>query len=207
MNKYLSKLVSPVISFIGKIKWKQRHAISQTDKMVIKRMIIHDYFIILTRRSNHLSTYFISLANFLLTGKFGYWSHSLMNLEDEVTTDDDFRFIEAIGTGTKFSTFDEVFGTVDGVCLLKPKTLTLDEWTAVLDRAKTNLGKPYDTLFDLRNDKELSCVELVRVALQALPDYETRFANFEALIKKRKNLSPQMFFDCDDFEVVYMIRR
>lgn len=207
MNKYLSKLVSPVISFIGKIEWKQRHAISQTDKMVIKRMMIHDYFIILTRRSNHLSTYFISLANFLLTGKFGYWSHSLMNLEDEVTTDDDFRFIEAIGTGTKFSTFDEVFGTVDGVCLLKPKTLTLDEWTAVLDKAKTNLGKPYDTLFDLRNDNELSCVELVRVALQALPDYETRFANFEALIKKRKNLSPQMFFDCDDFEVVYMIRR
>jgi hypothetical protein len=39
-----------------------------------------------------------------------------------------------------------------------------------------------------------------------LPDYEVRFRRFEDLIQKRKNLTPQMFYECDDFEVVFEVR-
>lgn len=207
MKKFFSKLISPVMMWIGSVHWKQRNAITDDDKRIIKNMITDDYFIILSRRSNHLSTYFISLASFVLTGRFGYWSHSFMNLEDDVKSDDDFRLIEAVGTGIKYSTFEETFGEIDGVVLLIPKNMTLAEWTDVLDKAKSQLGKPYDSLFDLKTDKALSCVELVRTALMVLPDYETRFAKFEALIQKRKNLTPQMFYDCEDFEIHYQVRR
>jgi hypothetical protein len=41
----------------------------------------------------------------------------------------------------------------------------------------------------------------------AEPDYQENFANFEKMIKERKNLTPQMFYDCPDFEVVYEVRK
>jgi hypothetical protein len=201
------KLFTPIIKWIGSIKWKQRHAITDDDKRIIHDALVSNYFIILTRRSNRLTTYLISLGHFLLTGKFGYWSHVLMNLEDEVNDPSDFRLIEAIGTGTQYSTFDQVFGSVDGVALLKPKGIAIQEWTDIMDRVRSQLGKPYDTLFDIKNDDKLSCVELVRIGLMAIPNYETRFANFEKYIAKSKNLTPQMFYDCSDFEVVYSVRR
>ncbi len=194
-----------VIQTIGKIHWPAGQIIDVASQEDIKRKLKTDYFIILTYRRNHLSSFFVCLANFVLTGRWGRWTHALMNLEDHVDGDEDFRLIEATGTGTHFSPFDKVFD-VHGAVLLKPKSMTLDEWTGLLDRAKTQLGKPYDSLFNLASDQELSCVELVRTVLMGQPNYATDFANFEALIKKRKNLTPQMFYDCGDFEVVYEVR-
>lgn len=194
-----------VIKTIGKIHWSAGQLIDVASQEDIKRKLKTDYFIILTYRRNHLSSFFVCLANFVLTGRWGRWTHALMNLEDEVEGDDDFRLIEATGKGTHFSPFDKVFD-VHGAVLLKPKSMTLDEWTGLLDRAKTQLGKPYDSLFNLASDQELSCVELVRTVLMGQPNYATDFANFEALIRKSKNLSPQMFYDCGDFEVVYEVR-
>lgn len=201
------KITTFVVELIGKVHWKQTHPILNSDRYVIQEMLKKDYYIITTRRSNHLSTFFIGLGHFLLTGRWGFYSHVLMNLEDEVKSEDDFRLIEATGVGTHFSSFWDVFGTVDAVALLKPKCMTVDEWTAVMERSMTDLGKPYDSLFDLKNDQALSCVELIRNALKALPDYDTKFAAFEAMIKKRKNLTPSMFVECSDFEIVYKVRR
>lgn len=196
-----------IVQKIGKIQWKQTHAITDEDKQAVHRLLADGYYIVLTRRSNHFSTYAISFANFVLTRKFSFYSHSLMNLEDEVQNVDDFRLIEAVGKGTQYSTFDQVFGTVDAVALLKPKAVTVDEWTIMMEKLKGEIGKPYDTLFDLKSDAALSCVELVRVALQSDPDYSTKYAAFEAMINKSKNLTPQMYFDCPDFEVVYTVKR
>jgi hypothetical protein len=206
MLKKIEKLRKSLTLFLGKIHWKQKGGLTQEDKENIIKLLTPDYYIILTRRNNHLSTYLISFLYFLMTGKFGYYSHALMNLENEVTEEKDFRLIEATGIGVHYTPFDQVFNC-HSVALLKPKGLTLTEWTEIMDKARTELGKPYDTLFDLKSDKELSCVELVRISLQALPDYNTKFANFEKLIKKYKNLHPQMFRDCSDFEVVYEIKR
>lgn len=199
-------LIERIVQAIGRVHWKIRDEISDEKKAEIAELLKPNYYIILTRRSNHLSTFFIGLSNLLLRGKWGYWSHSLMNLEDEVTTEDDFRLIEAIGRGVTYSDFSTVFNVSD-VALLKPKNMSPEYWTVVLDKLKTKVGTPYDTLFNLKSEEQVSCVELVRLALMAEPDYEKNFAHFERMIKKSKNLTPQMFADCDDFEIVWQAKK
>jgi Permuted papain-like amidase enzyme, YaeF/YiiX, C92 family len=200
------KLVSWVVLAIGKIHWRGKNELSATELDQVRKLLVPNYYVILTHRSNHLSTFFTSMMNFFLTGRWGYWAHALMNMEDSVHADTDFRLVEAVSAGVVNTPFSEVFD-VQGVVLLKPTNMTLDKWTTVLDKARAELGKPYDTLFDISTDQALSCVELVRTALMAEPEYFANFANFEALIKKRGNLTPQMFYDCPDFEVVLEIRR
>lgn len=199
------RLLKATIEFIGKVHWRPRRQLSTTDQQLVRERLRTGYYIIVTHRHNHLSTFFVGLGNFLLTGRWGRWSHALMNLEDEVTTDADFRLIEATGEGTHFSPFDRVFD-VDACALLKPRRMTAEDWTGLLDHAKTALGRPYDTLFNLASDHELSCVELVRWVLMNKPGYAEDFAAFEALIKKRRNLTPSMFYECPDFEVVLELR-
>lgn len=206
LKKAYTYVAQKVVLTIGKVKWKTDNTLDAVEQATIRKMLIENYYIILTRRNNHLSTFFTSLANFVLTGKWGYWSHALMNMEDEVNSKADFRLIEAVGKGVVFTPFDKVFD-VHSVCLLRPKNMAVDQWTCVLDQAKKELGKPYDTLFDIANDNNLSCVELVRAALMADPNYANDFADFEASIKKSKNLSPDMFYGLDDFEVAYEVRR
>ena len=207
MKNLWNKIVAWFILSIGKVEWKAKDTLIEDEQSKIRELLVNDYYIILTRRNNHLSTFFSSLANFVLSGKWGYWSHALMNMEDEVKDNKDFRLIEAVGKGVVYTPFDKVFN-VNGACILKPKYMKIDDWTFVLDKAKLQLGKPYDTLFDIRNDNNLSCVELCRAALMGEPNYAINFANFEALIRKRhNNLSPDMFYGLDDFEVVYEIRR
>lgn len=206
MKKLWTSFVDWVVITIGKIHWGYRNGLSAKELSEIRNLLTPNYYIILTRRNNHLSTFFVGLASWVVSGKWSYWAHALMNLEDEVKSDNDFRLIEATGAGTHYSTFEDVF-KVHGVVLLKPKNMSIEYWTVVMDRANTQLGKPYDSLFDLRNDQRLSCVELIRDALMAEPNYSTNFANFEEMIKSNKNLTPQMFYDCPDFEVVYEIRR
>lgn len=195
------------IGLIAKVHWHQSTKITPIDKVVLKERFVSDYYVIATRKSNYLTTFFIAFSNWFLTGHWGFYSHVLMNLEDEVKTDNDFRFIEATGTGTHYSTFEEVFGAVDAVALIKPKGMTLEEWTRTLDQAKTYLGRPYDNLFNLKSDLEINCVELIRLALSGLPDYEVKFAEFEKMVAKRKKLTPDMFVECSDFEVIYVVKR
>jgi hypothetical protein len=75
-----------------------------------------------------------------------------------------------------------------------------------MDQAKGYLGRPYDTLFDLTSDSALSCVELIRGALRGLDDYQTRFRSFEKMVSENPKPTPQMFLECEDFEVVYEVR-
>lgn len=199
------KIVSWVVINIGKVHWGYRDGLTADELAKVHEMLIPNYYIIVTHRNNHLSTYFVSLASYFVMKKFSYWAHALMNMEDEVQIDSDFRLIEATGDGVHYSPFNLVF-QVHGVALLKPKSMSVEYWTAVMDKAKAELGKPYDTLFDISNDNALSCVELVRAALMAEPNYATDFANFETMITTEKNLTPQMFYDCPDFEVVYEVR-
>jgi hypothetical protein len=204
MNIFL-KIFDTIVNFIGSVSWKQKNPLTAIEKDQIRQMLTEDYYIILTRNNNHLSTYAIAFANLVLTGKFSYWGHALMNFEDKVTTDADFRLMQATRAGVGYATFDEVFN-VNSVVLLKPSKMSISAWTDVLDKAKTELGKPYDTLYDLANDNALSCVELVRNSLQADANYTANFIHFEALISKSKNLTPEMFYGCSDFEIAYEIR-
>ena len=196
-----------IIIWIGTIHWKPSHLLTADQLAHIINLLTKDYYIILTRRNNHLSTYATFFASFLYTGRFSFWSHAMMNLEDQVNGVEDFRIVEAIGNGVEYTPFYKALD-VNSIVLLKPKRLTISNWTAILDKAKSEVGKPYDNLFDLSNDKALSCVELVRTALKAEPDYDKNFPAFEAMIAKAKNqLTPQMFYDCGDFEIAFEIKR
>lgn len=191
----------------GKINWSSKKVVSQDELNTVRAKLKDNYYVIASRHNGHFSSYVISFAHWLFTGKWGYYGHVFMNLEDKVESDDDYRFIEAVGTGVRIIGFGGVFDDqVSSIALLKPKCMTLEDWTAALDKAKTEVGKPYDTVFDLANDQALSCVEVVRVALQATPNYSTNFAEFEKMIMAAGNLDPQMFYECPDFEVVWEIR-
>lgn len=204
-----AKILNFISTLIGKVNWTvdSRYTLHQTEINEVRKLLKDNYYIILTRHPGHLSTYAISFAHIFLAGRYGYYGHAFLNVENNVKTDADYKFMEATGEGVHYSTFAEAFDSQTGsVALLKPKSMTIDEWTYVMDKARTDLGKPYDTLFDLANDNAMSCVELVRNALQGSPDYAIDFANFEAMIAKNHNLDPQMFMECDDFEVVYEVR-
>lgn len=201
---------------IGKIHWEWiatlKHGryfkITDVEQQEIRTRLAKDYYIILTRRDTRLSTHAINFSHWVLTRfkRWGYYSHAVMNLEDVVHSDQDFRLIEATHkTGVAFVPFNRVFDC-DSVALLKPKTMSIDEWTTVLDNLKTHEGKRYDTIFQLADASKMSCVELVRTALMATPNYHTNFANFEATIAKANNLEPHMFYTCGDFDVVYEVR-
>jgi hypothetical protein len=206
-KELLNKFVNWCTIVIGKINWKSKRVMTDADRDVLRQKLAKDYYIIVTMHRGFLSSWAIATAHFFMTGKFGYYAHVLMNLEDKVVTDADYRFIEATRDGTQYSLFERVFGQqTSSVALLRPKYMSLDHWTEVMDRAKTYLGRPYDTLFDLSSDQKLSCVELVRDALRGEPHYDRDFANFEAMITKSKNLDPQMFYECPDFVVEWEVR-
>ncbi len=165
------------------------------------------YYIILTRRNTHLTTYLIALASRIKEGKFAHYTHALMNCNNEKVRDKhQLTFIEATGKGVGYSFFDQVLDC-DSVCLLKPKNVDETEWIDIIDKMYQQYGKEYDTVFDLSESDKLSCVEMVRVALMADPNYEKDFSDFEAMIKKYGNLTPQLFRDSPDFEVVLEIKR
>lgn len=195
-------LFEKVIILIGKVKWKLKTPMTDQDKQQIRQLLGPNHYVIVTRRKNHLSTYFINLADFLLSGKWGYYSHTLINIEDDVKSDEDFRLIEAIGKGVVITPFDKVFNC-SSVAILKPRGMTAEKWTNVFEKAKSQLGKPYDNLLDLYEDSELNCVELVRNALMTEPNYHNDFAHFEKMIAKHGRLTPQMFYNCPDFEIVW----
>lgn len=196
------------IELSAKITWNEKDGIPEEDRVLLREKFAKDYYIVATRRDNYLSSWFMNLGHFFLTGRWGYWTHVMMNVEDEVADDGDFRFIEATGDGTHYSTLEEILDGVEAVALVVPKGMTLDGWTACLDRSKQYIGRPYDNLFDLVGEEEINCVELIRNALMALPDYYTRFANFERLIKRKSGkLTPTMFLECPDFETVWTVKR
>jgi hypothetical protein len=118
--------------------------------------------------------------------------------------------IEAVGKGVQETYFDDVFDC-DSVVCLAPSFASDAEWAAVseivLEKARKQLGKKYDTIFNILEDNEVSCIELVRVSLMALPQYDLRFKDFEDMIHIYKNVTPQMLYDSKSFRVVWEVRR
>lgn len=186
------------------VRWKQKHPLSPKTVDTLRVALTKDYYLICVRSSNLLSAWVVGLTDWVMTGKFGFYAHCLMNLENEVRGDEDFKLVEATPRrGVSYSMFEKVFSSASSVALLKPKTFTIENWTKVMDKSRTYVGRKYDTLFDFANDNKLSCIELVRNALQADPNYHINYANFEALLKKHGKLTPDMLYNCPDFEVVF----
>lgn len=179
--------------------------LKEEDHEELRDLLEKNYYVILVRHGCHLSTAFIWIASKFI-GSEGFWAHVLMNVDNEADHNK-FAFMEATGIGMNRASFMKVFDC-DAAALLKPKNMTIEDYTAAIDQYVSEQGKEYDDFGDLANDKAVNCVESVRSALQKVPGYAEKFPNFEALIKKHNGqLAPQMFYDCPDFEIVWEKRR
>jgi hypothetical protein len=183
------------------------YRLTEGDHDSIRQLLRDSYFIILTRRKSHLTTYLIALVSLFVDRKFAHYTHALMNVEGDLDGHLGYKLIEATGEGVHYSTFMQVFDC-DSVVMLTPKGMTPAEWTIVMDTVKSDLGKEYDDFFDITSNKSVSCVELVYWGLMSVPDSENRFPNLLTLIRERGNdLTPQMLLDCGDLDVTLEIRR
>lgn len=213
----LKSTFSPVVSLLTGTTWKKLkekitgrryYNLTNEDLEHLRKALAEDYYIICTRRGYALTSYLINFATLVKTGKYGHYHHVFMNMEDgSPETFEGFELIEADSNkGVHYSTFMEAFDC-DSVALIRPKNLLKDDWEAIVKECRQMVGTPYDNAFDIDEREKMSCVEQVRNSLKALPDYNERFANFEKAITKAGNLTPQMFYDCPDFEVVWEVRR
>lgn len=204
----MSKYTTPFYRFYHwlatippKISWSKTRGISDADRDILAKKLASGYYIILTGSSSHLSSVLVSFLSWIKTGKWAKYSHVLMNCDniEDAADRGAFKFVEATAKGVAYATFDEVFAC-DRVCLLTPKNVSNEEWTKIIDALLTELGRPYDDLFDLADSSHLSCVEVVLNALQAA-NYTDDFKNLSTLIQQEGNLVPQMYRDCSDFIV------
>jgi len=203
---------------IGSINWTWLKAkfsksgkgydLTPEDHEQLKTLLAGGYYMILTNRKSHLSTYAISILTLLKTGKWPKYTHILMNLdlEDNPENFEKFKLMEATREGVHYSTFMDVFDC-DSVCVMRPVNLKPEDWESIMEGLAMQLGKEYDNLFDIQDTSHVSCVEMVLDSLKNNPDYLNDFPHLEAMIQKVNNLTPQMYRDCEDFEVVMEVIR
>ena len=196
------------MTFVPKVYWKKTRVLRENEKTELAKKLADGYYIILTGDAGHLSSWLVSLGTLFTLGKWSKYSHSLMNCDymDKPEDRDKFKFVEATVAGVHYSTFDEVFNC-DFVCLLSPRGIKNEDWTAIIDALVKETGKEYDDLFDLIDSTKMSCVESVLNALKSHPRFANDFFDLEYMIKKKKRLLPQMFKDCRDFDAVWESKR
>ena len=177
--------------------------LTDEDWTAIRDLVTPNYYFILTRRRLHLTTYLIEVASKITTKKTAFWSHALGNVDDG--SGSDLKFIEATKIGVHFSPFEKVFDC-DAVVLLEPLNLTQEEWVRVIDAMLSFNGRKYDNLFDLTNDEELSCIEVLYQAIR-LAKVEDKFPHLMQMVKKVKNIAPEMLYGCPDLKIAFEVRR
>ena len=203
--------------FIGRINWNgikyfltgREYNLTDEDINKVIDLLVKERCIVLTRRNSHLTTYLINLAEFMLKlkngsrfypARLGYWSHVFT----EISKDNRLEIIESIGIGVVKSNYYRAFN-VDSICVLKPKYMNDEEMEFANDLAVKYIGALYDTGFNLNDDIRLSCAELVFRSISRTKPYALPGLN--TMIKRLGNLTPQMFYECGDFEVLLEIRR
>jgi len=216
-------MFSGVIGGLASVTWQSWKALfndgvywklTEGDHNDLRRKLGGGFYVILTAGHPSLSGLGIKLASWMTGKGWPIFTHVLLNVdnEDDPLRSHEFKLVESIQQGVVYSSFMKVFDC-DVVALLRPKGFTTDEWEKALIRAKANVGKEYDTLFDLIDNTEMSCVELVRDSLigsfDNYEEYKSRFLHFETMIEQNNGeLIPEMFFKCRDFIIdLYIDRR
>lgn len=212
------KIISPFKwTWLKYIFTGRTYDLKSSDREDARALMTLGSYLWVSRRDSHLTTYLISFMDWLLILKtwikngregirprFGFWSHAFMNYDSN-------EIVEAVGKGVVKNFFDEAFDC-DAVAALVPRNISRLEWSQIEPKISKELekqiGKKYDTNFDLSSEDQVSCIELVRLVLKhEVEDYELKFANFETMIKIYKNVTPQMLYESKDFVVVWEVRR
>lgn len=201
---FMLNCISPIdFTPIKKMLTGRQFNLTVDDLTYLYDLLKSDNYIILTRRNMHFTTYLISIGHFLLTGRFARYAHICMNIEDNT----DVKILEAVGSGVKISKFKDVFNC-DAYCVIEPTMVSRFEWQFALQKSlKENINKKYDTIFNIGSDAELSCGELVIDTIRNIVNYELRFKYTLDLIKREKQITPQMFYENPDFKIVREVVR
>lgn len=166
--------------------------------------MLRDRFIGLSWKKTHISSYLIAFAHWLITGRWSFWAHAWINVDNEEFDSSKIKIFEAVAAGTIISPFWKVLNC-DAILLLKPKNISEYSWDRAAEYLKNKLGAKYDIWDDFHDDKELNCVELVVEAiLHAAPE---SLPNLQKMMRKYNRLTPQMIAECGDFKVCLQIRR
>jgi hypothetical protein len=199
-DSILYRLYNKGARFVSSIKMRNLSPLNEHEKQKLVELLASDYYIILTGNKYTLSGNIVKFLSLLLNGKWPKYTHVLMNCDfmSNSSDKDKFKFMEATSSGVHYSTFDQVFDCTN-VCILSPRNIRTEDFTEIIDELIKQDGKPYDDLFQLSDESRLSCVELVRIALKANDSYYENFSDLERMISSEKNLTPQMFRDCEDF--------
>ena len=213
----MKNLKYALLRWMSTVTWKLKGSeMSDLDKENIKALLAKDHYIILTWRSNHLTSYTIGFAHFVLMlwakirmphsqpwPKFARYSHACLNIErtDDPRASEDYEILEALAAGVKTSPFNEVFNCKRAV-LLEP-AIPSDAWQALVERGLDRLGTMYDLDLDLSQDKKLSCIELCIYVLKGWALYDATFGDIMTDVHVFGNLDPQMLRDSHAFRVVY----
>ncbi len=211
MKKLLVKFYFFLMDLLAWVQWgwlrklvlRKEFNLTLEDRAKAFKILKDRNVIILTYSKSHLSSYASKFAHFLLTGEKATYSHAALNIEPDGTN---FQIIEAISKGVVISKFDEVFNC-DGFCLLAPKRYTKRHFDSLVWDYQKELGKGYDNYFKLKDDKERSCIEVVFAKLQAFSTWQENMPVLDYMIKKEKNLTPELLRDCPDFSVLLEIKR
>jgi hypothetical protein len=198
--------------FLSSIQWVgvrarfnkgKGHCLTEDEKYYCAQILRSGHYLILTEHKSYLTSYLIGAMCLIKTGKWPTYCHVLMNLDVGSKFErNGFKLMEATNSGVHYSTFEEVFNC-DNICLIQPKNMDLKKWQCVMDELATQLGKSYDNFFNINDESHVSCVEMCLESLRASPTFEEDFPNLNEMIKKVGNLTPQMYRDCLDFNVVY----
>jgi hypothetical protein len=201
--------------FVAPVKWDWFYfffygrypGLTELEKDYIYTQLKLRNYVILSRRSTHLTTYLITLGHRLLTGGRGYWSHACINIEgDRVNSPREIIILESTSKGVTRSGFDEVFDC-DSCALLLPRYSSEKEWGDAIETAKKYVGYEYDALNDLESDKAVNCVELLLLAIKTIPNHRDKFRGVFAYLDKYKKLTPDMLEDCGSFTTYYEISK
>lgn len=205
-----------LVQLMGKIKWERlremltgrRYNLTIEDWGKVFSVLKHQPYIVLTYRKAHLSTWLVRAAELLLNQKWGCYGHVLVSFQRRIPVCkySDIRFIEAIGKGVTDSHWSDVFD-VDGVCVLRPRYYDSATLLKQVPHVENDIGKPYDDALNPYDDHQMACVEVGRELLKHIPKYEHTMRVFENMISRRKYLTPDMFKDCPDFEIVLEIKK
>lgn len=222
MFKKIVNFVS--LKIVGPFKWTflkffftgRVYDLRPVDREFARHLMTRYTLLWVSRRETHLTTYFISFFDWMLSlsawarqgfkGKrprFGFYSHAFFNYDDN-------ELVEAVGHGVHKVFFDDVFDC-DAVAALVPKNISEDEWDNLQDEIneelEKQLGKKYDTSFNLKDEGAVSCIELMRLVLRKrVVDYALKFKNFERMINIYGNVTPQMLYESEDFVIVWEVR-
>lgn len=119
---------------------------------------------ICTRSNWHVSNFFNGIVN---PGKYMHIAMYVGRIDGK------HYVIDVLGRGVFFNPLNEFLADKDLICIRRPKNFTLDRKKKAVRWMKRQVGKPYDYLFNIKNEDALYCSEAYYAALKyAKPDWE-----------------------------------